>query len=353
MSLKRSRPLSASSTSSTSLDHLHLNRTTSLPIPAKPLSLENSNNNQSSTIAQSIEPPKFTRSLSTSSMHSQKTLLGSVHRVTSLPLLSSPPRNKQTSLPPLPLHQQQQRNQQQQQQQQPQQLGLHRPGFASWLSEEITRDPELALNPKLSNKSNNNNIQNDLNADIQQVVDASSSKSSPFLFTRGLQRTRSFYRRVVIQVSDGSTTPELGPDSDESEIEEEEEEAKCNEDSDDDDEAKDIGLCLFDAITEERPSFEQIMQMDREFQDKVALRVAAAEGRTSPSAGNEKRRLVPPRIERSFSLPLANDLEMWLVDQIYTVSYQKLNQGRRPLADEVVVSNLIKSLAVRFPVLIR
>ncbi|KAJ3029223.1 UNVERIFIED_CONTAM: hypothetical protein HDU68_012721 [Siphonaria sp. JEL0065] len=298
MSLKRSRP-AATHSFATAVDSSPSNeqqpqRSLSLPVPAKAsIELEPAS-------SPSIDSSFFTRSPSTSPSRSQKTVLGAVHKMTSVPLLST---RKPTTTPSLPQKQQQQKS-------------LSSTTF-SWLSLDKVQDPDLAITPRripLNEPTDENNM----------MINRKSWSS------RTLRRTRSFYHRA---------SPEEEDSDDDATLFEEEE-------------PKDIAMGLFDAVADERPSFADIMEMEKPFQFFVASKVEQQHQQSIKfKEGGERRRKVPPRIERTFSLPLVNELEMWLVDQIYTVSYQKLNQGSRPLADEVVMSNLIKSLSLRFPAL--
>ncbi|KAJ3015410.1 UNVERIFIED_CONTAM: hypothetical protein HDU68_012751 [Siphonaria sp. JEL0065] len=186
----------------------------------------------------------------------------------------------------------------------------------SWLSLDKAQDPDLAITPRriLSEET------------VDEIIPTPKWKSWS---GRTLRRTRSFYHRASSEEEDS--------DDDATLFEEEV--------------PKDIAMGLFDAIADERPSYADIMEMDKPFQFFVASKVERQQQAIKAKEDEEKRRKVPPRIERTCSLPLVNELEMWLVDQIYTVSFYKLNQGSRPLADEVVMSNLIKTLSMRFPAL--
>ncbi|ORY52650.1 hypothetical protein BCR33DRAFT_711909 [Rhizoclosmatium globosum] len=115
---------------------------------------------------------------------------------------------------------------------------------------------------------------------------------------------------------------------------------------------KDVVIDLFDVVVDETPVKNVHVHSSRVSMggNKLA-RLLRAFIPESVIDAERMRKNNAPRMERSLSL--MNNLELWLVDQIYNVSFQKLSKDSYPLAEAVVISNLVKSLISRYPALKR
>ncbi|KAJ3074325.1 hypothetical protein HDU98_011487 [Podochytrium sp. JEL0797] len=141
---------------------------------------------------------------------------------------------------------------------------------------------------------------------------------------RVLRRTRSFYRRADL----------VGED-------------------DEDAHGGDIASSLFDAIVEDVPlSLNEIRSLDLPFQSFVGRTTMQRSSSISEGVGCAlERKLVAPRMSAR-SLSLVNNLELWMVDKVYSLSCQKLSRGKQALQQEVIMNNLVKRLTQKFPALL-